>query len=179
MKATLPSVAAPDRCPWAIKAGTTLTTRCSKTAGHDGKHEGKGLAEFTYQRWDWLPGDRREFETDRVDEYAWDAEKRPIPRPSASASRPPCGAPGWATWVIADLAMTDNSGMKTPHTCANCGRSARFDIQRSEDEIRSELVQTGGPNPPDWYPKPWPRLHARRRREPAEWVTGRRTSGSG
>lgn len=62
-----------ERCRWAIKFGTTLTTRCHLTDGHDGMHEAKGLAEFSYQRIQWLAGDRREFETDRTDIHAWEA----------------------------------------------------------------------------------------------------------
>jgi hypothetical protein len=63
-----------DRCPWAIKFGTSLTTRCQKEDGHHGeKHEGKGLQEFAYQRISWFAGDRREFKTERTDEFAWDS----------------------------------------------------------------------------------------------------------
>jgi hypothetical protein len=62
----------PARCPWAIKFGTTLHTRCSKAAGHPGEeHEGRGLAQFAYQRVSWLRGDRREYETTRDDAHAW------------------------------------------------------------------------------------------------------------
>jgi hypothetical protein len=61
------------RCPWAIKGGTTLTTRCM-LAPHEGddEHIGRGLAELDYQRWHWHAGNRREFLTDRTDEYAWE-----------------------------------------------------------------------------------------------------------
>lgn len=71
-----------DRCPWAVKFGVTLTTRCMLDAGHGEvqsrlgpshvTHKGRGLAEFQYQRIEWLPGDPREFETKRTDTYAWE-----------------------------------------------------------------------------------------------------------
>lgn len=62
----------PDRCRWAI-AFVSLHTRCDRDAGHeDLLHEGPGLAEFPYQRISWLPGDRREYETDRDEPAAWE-----------------------------------------------------------------------------------------------------------
>lgn len=63
-----------ERCPWAIKGGTTLTTRCMLPPhlDHSLEHIGRGLAEFDYQRWHWYAGDRREFRTDRTDEHAWE-----------------------------------------------------------------------------------------------------------
>ena len=54
------------RCPWAIAFGT-LATRCY-LAPHGGSHHGHGLAQII----EWLPGDRREFQTDREDVYAWE-----------------------------------------------------------------------------------------------------------
>ena len=60
------------RCASAIKFGTTLATRCHLDAGHGDLHEGRGLAEFPYQRISWLAGHRREFTTDRDDEHAWE-----------------------------------------------------------------------------------------------------------
>ena len=74
-----------ERCPWAIRFGVTLTTRCYWVIGHDGPHEGKGLAEFAYQRVSWLRGDRREFLTERTDEHAWDDSGRPARTPEADA----------------------------------------------------------------------------------------------
>jgi len=50
----------------------TLDTRCFLDDGHDGMHEGKGLAQFDYQRMSWFPGDRREYRSDRPDECAWE-----------------------------------------------------------------------------------------------------------
>lgn len=60
------------RCPWAIKFGAKLTTRCQWDLDHEGSHLGHGLAEFSYQTIEWFPGDRREFRTDRRDHFAWE-----------------------------------------------------------------------------------------------------------
>jgi hypothetical protein len=60
------------RCRWAIKFGTTLTTRCGLPDGVHDQHRGKGLAEFPSQEIVWLDGDRRSFLTDRADEHAWE-----------------------------------------------------------------------------------------------------------
>lgn len=85
------------RCRLAIKAGTTLTSRCHLVAGHVGSHESRGLIEFPYQRWEWLPGDRREFETDRDDLYAWETPfALPVEQPDGSLA-----------WVDADGRPTE------------------------------------------------------------------------
>jgi hypothetical protein len=60
------------RCPFAIDFGYTLTTRCKLAEGHFGNHEGRGLEQFPDQIVEWLPGDRREFESNRTDERAWE-----------------------------------------------------------------------------------------------------------
>ena len=60
-----------ERCPWAIKFGVTLHTRCQEVIGHPGSHAGRGLEWFPYQHIEWFPGDQREYQTDRVDEHAW------------------------------------------------------------------------------------------------------------
>lgn len=69
-----------SRCTWAIQYGTTLATRCYKELGHvfdpnNGTHVGKGLIEFPYQEIRWFDGDRRQFLTEREDEYSWEALK--------------------------------------------------------------------------------------------------------
>lgn len=74
-----------NRCTWAIKFGTLLTTRCILAANHGhldtetgrrvgalAGHIGRGNPEFPYQRIHWFPGDRREFTTARDDLYAWE-----------------------------------------------------------------------------------------------------------
>lgn len=62
------------RCKFAIKFGTTLHTRCMfEHEVTPTSHIGKGLEEFPFQRIEWFSGDRREYETDRDDEFAWEA----------------------------------------------------------------------------------------------------------
>lgn len=60
-----------SRCTSAIRLAS-IATRCTHDAGHDGSHEGNGL--FSYQRVEWLPGDRRIFESDRDAILAWEVE---------------------------------------------------------------------------------------------------------
>lgn len=69
------------RCPMAIKFGVTLHTRCRLDARHNTfsstamrQHEGRGLEHYPEQAIHWLPGDRREYETDRTDEYSWEGQ---------------------------------------------------------------------------------------------------------
>jgi hypothetical protein len=59
------------RCPWAIKYGVTLVTRCMRENGHEGSHVGRGLVQFPYQTVEWFEGDRRQFISERPDEYSW------------------------------------------------------------------------------------------------------------
>jgi hypothetical protein len=70
-----------DRCPWAIKFGVTLHTRCRLPKGHAPGHEGRGLVQFPYQRISWFEGDRREYQTERENKNAW--EDLPEARPFA------------------------------------------------------------------------------------------------
>jgi hypothetical protein len=66
-----------NRCPWAIKFSACLHTRCMKEdPGHEGEHEGRGLAQFSEQRITWYPGDQREYLTERDDEHAWQEQLR-------------------------------------------------------------------------------------------------------
>ncbi len=76
-----------ERCRWAIRFGVTLHTRCKREAGHGVDnhgdqlaHKGRGLEEFSYQRVEWFPGDRREYETDRSDDFAWEQPETGEPR---------------------------------------------------------------------------------------------------
>jgi hypothetical protein len=62
------------RCPWAVKFGVVLNTRCLLEEHHNGWHEGPGLAEFPYQKVNWFTGDRREYQTGREDASAWEEE---------------------------------------------------------------------------------------------------------
>lgn len=67
------------RCPWAIRFGIRLHTRCDKAMGHeDQQHEGPGLSQFPAQRVAWSTGDRREYLTGRGDEHAWEEENESL-----------------------------------------------------------------------------------------------------
>jgi hypothetical protein len=63
---------------WYPEVGSTpevtpgLHTRCSVQDEDHEMHEGKGLAEFDYQRWQWFSGDRRCYQSDREDVRAWE-----------------------------------------------------------------------------------------------------------
>jgi hypothetical protein len=67
------------RCPWALRYGVTLVTRCIDGAGHlgsagVGQHIGRGMEAYPYQRVQWWPGDRREFTTERNDRFSWEVQ---------------------------------------------------------------------------------------------------------
>jgi hypothetical protein len=68
------------RCRSTIDLGG-MATRCRLEEGHGSSatgqwfHQGRGLPQFPYQRIDWMPGDRRETESDRDDEFAWEKEE--------------------------------------------------------------------------------------------------------
>jgi hypothetical protein len=69
----------PPRCRSAVSL-ITMATRCILPPGHGVEelpslpwfHQGKGLPKYPDQRIDWMPGDRREFVSDREDEAAWE-----------------------------------------------------------------------------------------------------------
>lgn len=63
-----------SRCPWAIKFGVKLHTRCKKPPDHIDNHVGRGLPEFEFQRIEWMAGDRREYMTERDDAHAWEED---------------------------------------------------------------------------------------------------------
>lgn len=60
------------RCPWAIRFGFTLHTRCKLDAGHEGWHQGRGLAQFPKQVIHWAAIDCRAYQTNRGDTHAWE-----------------------------------------------------------------------------------------------------------
>jgi hypothetical protein len=64
-----------ERCPWTIKFGVTLHTRCSLPVEHLGNHEGRGLREFPYQKIEWLSGDRREYRSASRLPFAWEEDQ--------------------------------------------------------------------------------------------------------
>jgi hypothetical protein len=69
---------------------------------------------------------------------------------------PFCASPDWASWRIFDLAVNDYADMRKSRKCAECGRSARIDVQDMGDTVTSEIIQTGGAPAPAWL-KPAPR----------------------
>ena len=64
------------RCKMGIKFSERLLTRCLYKHGHHGMHEARGLEKFPYQRIKWLPGDGREFLTEKESEFAWSERKQ-------------------------------------------------------------------------------------------------------
>src|SRR5687768_14015869 len=88
------------RCPWAIRFGVTLNTRCDKGAPHlNESHESPGLAEFPHQRIEWFGGDRRSYETTRLDVSAWEQDPCPV-RSSVTGNECllPAGHPQDSPW---------------------------------------------------------------------------------
>lgn len=59
---------------------------------------------------------------------------------------PFCSAPGFMTYKILEV----EEEMVKPHTCEECGRGAKAVVERSEGEVAFEIVQTSGPDQPDW-----------------------------
>ncbi len=62
-----------DRCPWAVRYGANLVTRCFLAADHDPRagHQGRGRKD-TQQVITWYPGDAREFESTSNSLWAWE-----------------------------------------------------------------------------------------------------------
>lgn len=65
---------------------------------------------------------------------------------SMTSPCPFCAAPNWMTWPIARVRETMEQGA----ACAECGRSAKAVFKDSPASIEFELVQTGGPDAPDY-----------------------------
>jgi hypothetical protein len=59
---------------------------------------------------------------------------------------PFCAAPGFARWNVIDMEGTASKAT----TCKNCGRSAKLIFKRDKDSVSFEVVQTGGPDQPEW-----------------------------
>lgn len=59
---------------------------------------------------------------------------------------PFCAAPRWAVTKIIEMEET----MSKPHHCGECGRSAKMIFSRTAGGVSFEVVQTGGPDQPDW-----------------------------
>jgi len=59
---------------------------------------------------------------------------------------PFCGAIGFACYRVLDV----EAAMARGSTCTECGRSAKALFDRTADGVAFELVQTGGPDQPEW-----------------------------
>ena len=63
---------------------------------------------------------------------------------------PFCAAPEFMVFKVMDAEEAMNAGA----TCGECGRSARMPVTRTPGTMWFEMVQTGGPDQPEWlYPK--------------------------
>lgn len=64
---------------------------------------------------------------------------------------PFCGAIGFMKLRV--VAVEED--MQKPATCSECGRSARFDVERlGSGGVRFRIMQTGGDDVPEWYTDP-------------------------
>lgn len=68
----------PARCPAAVHIGVRMCSRCYFLAGHSGPHIARGAARYPAQRIQWVDGDRRQFLSERTDDYAWDQTREEI-----------------------------------------------------------------------------------------------------
>lgn len=59
---------------------------------------------------------------------------------------PFCAAKDWLRCKIVNV----EKDMAKGETCSNCGRSAKFILKNEKQGKSFELVQTGGPDAPDW-----------------------------
>lgn len=59
---------------------------------------------------------------------------------------PFCAAAGWARWKVMDMDRTASKD----NLCRVCGRSAKIIIKRERGGVGFEVVQTGGPDQPEW-----------------------------
>jgi hypothetical protein len=59
---------------------------------------------------------------------------------------PFCAAPDWLVFEVFDV----EEAMAKSTRCNKCGRSAQSIIKRSAGGVQFELVQSGGPDQPDW-----------------------------
>ena len=62
---------------------------------------------------------------------------------------PFCAAPEWLVMPVTD-GLNDYPIMGAGAACKECGRSAKFIINRTPSSVSAECVQTGGDDPPAW-----------------------------
>ncbi len=60
---------------------------------------------------------------------------------------PFCGNPNWCKYTILEC----QSVMAQEHVCKHCYRGAKAIFTRHPGGVFFEMVQTSGPNPPDWF----------------------------
>lgn len=65
---------------------------------------------------------------------------------SISMPCPFCAAPAFMRYRVLEV----ETAMQAGSTCKACGRSARAIMQRSSSGVSFEVVQTGGPDQPQW-----------------------------
>lgn len=58
-----------------------------------------------------------------------------------------CGAPELAKYTLLDMQQI----MSHPHTCSECGRSAKIIFTEDGNTTQFECVQTGGSDQPDFF----------------------------
>lgn len=67
---------------------------------------------------------------------------------------PFCASPDWLVFPVT-AGLNGYVEEQKPRFCKNCCRTARVIIVRSKDSVTFEIVQTDGPEPPEWMqPKP-------------------------
>lgn len=59
---------------------------------------------------------------------------------------PWCATPNFQAWGI----LTAAEDLTAEATCVNCGRSGKSIVFRNLNGTSFEMVQTGGPDAPDW-----------------------------
>lgn len=71
---------------------------------------------------------------------------------------PFCGAAGWLEFPVV-AARDGYAAVQEPHSCGECGRTAKLTISRSADgaETTMTMHQTAGPDAPPWLAPPIPR----------------------
>ena len=60
---------------------------------------------------------------------------------------PFCAAPDWAKHKILEMEEV----MAREQHCGECGRSSKMIFKRDANGVSFEVVQTGGPDQPDWF----------------------------
>lgn len=59
---------------------------------------------------------------------------------------PFCAAPDWLVYRVLNVEKAIAEGK----TCTECGRTAKTLVRHGEGSVGFEIVQTGGPDQPEW-----------------------------